>query len=182
MAERVPGGFASIYAVLKAMEETGRIRRGYFVDGLGGAQFAAPGAVDRLRSSAPPSRVPETLVLSACDPANPYGAALPWPDRERDEGTTRHRAARKAGAVVVLVDGALVLYVERGGRVVLTFAEEPERLQGAVDALVLAVRDGAVGRLSVERVDGREVFDTGLAELLTKAGFSVSPRGLRLRA
>ena len=182
-AERVAGGFAAIYPVLKEMEERTRIRRGYFVEGLGGAQFALPGAVDRMRASAEPARVPETLVLAATDPANPYGAALPWPERPGEERAGhRHRPGRKAGAAVVLVDGRLALNVERGGRVMLTFTDDEAELQSAADALALAVKEGFLGRLAVERADGHEVFDTPLARMLSEAGFSLSPRGLRLRA
>jgi len=169
--------------VLRAMEEAGRIRRGYFVEGLGGAQFAVAGAVDRMRSLAERPQVPETLVLAACDPANPYGAALPWPERGgTDPDRPGHRPGRKAGAAVVLVDGRLVLYLEKGGRTVLTFSDEDAALQPAVDALTLAVRDGFLGRIAVERADGGDVFDTPLAALLAEAGFTLSPRGLRLRS
>jgi ATP-dependent Lhr-like helicase len=198
VAERVPGGFAGVYPVLKAMEDAGRCRRGYFVDGLGGAQFAVPGAVDRLRTlaepprpgpgepegDAPAGRAPQTLVLGAADPANPYGAALAWPERTT-AGTQGerpgHRPGRKAGAVVILVDGELVLYVERGGRTVLSFTESQDRLARAADALALAVRDGALGRLAVEKADGGTVFDSPLARVLTEAGFRPTARGLRLR-
>ena len=213
VAERIPGGFAGVYPVLKAMEEAGRCRRGYFVDGLGGAQFAAPGAVDRLRTladppegsgeprrGAPVERLgpgeprrgapvgspgsgPRTLVLAAADPANPYGAALAWPERAAGAAAERpgHRPGRKAGAVVLLVDGELVLYVERGGRSLLTFTDDPDRLGRAADALALAVRDGALGRVAVERADGEAVFDSPLARALTDAGFQATARGLRLR-
>src|SRR6266516_2182446 len=175
VAERIPGGFAGVYAVLKAMEESGRCRRGYFVDGLGGAQFAVPGAVDRMRALEGPAERdphPQTLVLAAADPANPYGAALAWPDRAVGaDGNLAdrpgHRPGRKAGAVVVLVDGALVLYVERGGRTLLTFDDHPDHLRRAADALALAVRDGALGRMAVERADGETVFDSPLAQALT---------------
>ena len=100
VAERVPGGFAGVYPVLKAMEEAGRCRRGYFVDGLGGAQFAVPGAVDRLRTltEAPPQ--PLTQVLAAGDPANPYGAALPWPERAATaDGRTGERPGHRPGRI-----------------------------------------------------------------------------------
>jgi ATP-dependent helicase Lhr and Lhr-like helicase len=197
VAERIPGGFAGVYPVLKAMEDAGRCRRGYFVDGLGGAQFAVPGAVDRLRALTDPPSSPQTQVLSAADPANPYGAALAWPERTaagpapgHPPGVPRtppagerpgHRPGRKAGAVVILVDGELVLYVERGGRTLLTFTDHPDRLARAADALALAVRDGALGRLAVEKADGGTVFDSPLAQALTEAGFRPTARGLRLR-
>ncbi|MFC5752511.1 ATP-dependent helicase [Actinomadura rugatobispora] len=195
-AERTPGGFAAVYPVLRAFEESGRCRRGYFVEGLGAAQFALPGAVDRLRAlrpsqPAPPADPWETplpggnerraLVLAAADPANPYGAALPWPERD-DEVASGHKPGRKAGALVVLVEGGLALYVERGGRTLLTWDDDPDALQPAVDALALAVREGALGRLTVERADGESINNSPLASALEAAGFHPTPRGLRLRA
>ncbi|TDC71213.1 DEAD/DEAH box helicase [Actinomadura sp. GC306] len=196
-AERTPGGFSAVYPVLRAFEETGRCRRGYFVEGLGAAQFALPGAVDRLRAlrpapAAPPDdisalwetpRRPDgrALVLAAADPANPYGAALPWPERA-DEVASGHKPGRKAGALVVLTEGRLVLYVERGGRSLLTWDDDPGVLQPAVDALALAVREGALGKLTVERADGAAIADSPLAAALESAGFHPTPRGLRLRA
>ncbi|MEU6729566.1 ATP-dependent helicase [Nonomuraea wenchangensis] len=199
-SERLPGGFTPVYQVLRAYEESGRCRRGYFVEGLGGAQFALPGAVDRMRAMAPgiaptAAGVPpldpgpggaglgreggrRAVVLAAADPANPYGAALSWPQRPGDAG---HKPGRKAGALVVLVDGHLVLYVERGGKTLLSFADD-ERLQPAVDALALAVRDGALGKLTVERADGASIGESPLAAALEAAGFHPTPRGLRLRA
>jgi ATP-dependent Lhr-like helicase len=186
MSEHTPGGFAATYKVLSAFEEAGRCRRGYFVAGLGAAQFGSTGAVDRLRSCTTtddtghePSRA---LVLAATDPANPYGAALPWPDRPADTLTSGHRPGRKAGAVVVLLEGALTLYVERGGRTLLTFSTDPGQLQPAVDALALAVRDGALGRLTVERADGESIHSSALSAALEAAGFRATPRGLRMRA
>ncbi len=184
-AERVNGGFAAVYPVLKAAEESGRARRGYFVDGLGAAQFALPGAVDRLRGYARPTdvRAPEpALVLAATDPGNPYGAALPWPQAPAEEGRRGHQPARKAGALVVLVDGVCVLYVERGGRTLLSFTDDPDVLQPAADALALAVRDGALGKLAVERADGVPIVASPLGAALEAAGFRPTPRGLRLRA
>jgi ATP-dependent helicase Lhr and Lhr-like helicase len=184
--ERVSGGFAAVYPVLKAAEESGRARRGYFVDGLGAAQFALPGAVDRLRAEARPadSRDPSpALVLAATDPANPYGAALPWPVAPpSDDGRRGHQAARKAGALVVLVDGDCVIYVERGGRTLLSFSDDDAVLQPAADALALAVRDGALGKLQVERADGAPIVSSPLGDALEAAGFRPTPRGLRLRA
>ncbi|MCI0686183.1 MAG: ATP-dependent helicase [Sporichthyaceae bacterium] len=181
IGERPVGGFAPVYKVLRAYEDAGRARRGYFVEGLGGAQFALPGAVDRLRALAEPrDNGSRALVLAATDPANPYGAALPWPDRP-GEVASGHKPGRKAGAIVVLVDGELVLYVERGGRTLLTWSEELPALQPAVDALALAVRDGALGKLTVERADGAQVLTSPLGRVLETAGFHATPRGLRLR-
>ena len=276
-AEDVTGGFAAVYQVLSRLEDAGRVRRGYFVEGLGGAQFASPGAVDRLRalaaelrdaqdagrqglgdgvpagvdavtgevltadpwalppdgaaglpaaplSASDPWAVPvpggwteqedrarrrrearRTAVLAATDPANPYGAALPWPSRETDDtpdaGTGHvsaetssrtsapsaarrrgHQPGRKAGALVVVVDGRLVLYVERGGRTLLSFSDDPACLPPAADALALAVREGALGTLSVERADGEPALTSPLGSALEAAGFRPTPRGLRLRA
>jgi ATP-dependent Lhr-like helicase len=186
MAEHTPGGFAAAYRVLAAFEDAGRCRRGYFVEGLGAAQFAVAGAVDRLRTFAPGATPAATdagraLILAATDPANPYGAALPWPERA-GEVAAGHKPGRKAGALVVLVDGELVLYVERGGRSLLTWSGVGEdTLQAAVDALALAVRDGALGRLTVQRADGESVLSSPLGRALEAAGFYATPRGLRLR-
>ncbi|MGO9160751.1 MAG: DEAD/DEAH box helicase [Streptosporangiaceae bacterium] len=240
-AERVPGGFGALYPVLRAMEESGQCRRGYFVEGLGAAQFALPGAVDRMRSIA--AELPggdaladpgggasdgrasgrasgggdgtgwngtgrpgygrddgsgrdgsgrdgsgrdekswdgTVLVLAAADPANAYGAALPWPARPEDT-PGGHRPGRKAGALVVLVRGELVLYVERGGKTLLSWTSDPQALDPAAAALAAAVRAGALGRLTVERADGAGVYDSPLARALEEAGFRPTLRGLRLR-
>jgi ATP-dependent helicase Lhr and Lhr-like helicase len=180
MAEHVPGGFAGVYPIFKAFEENGRCRRGYFVEGLGGAQFALPGAVDRMRAMTTrgePGADKACVVMAATDPANPYGAALPWPSH--DGG---HRPGRKAGALVVLVDGDLGLYVERGGKSLLSWTEDPAAMQPAADALALAVREGLLGRLAVERADGEAVVNSPLGSALEAAGFHPTPRGLRLRA
>ncbi|MGA9345384.1 MAG: hypothetical protein WBV37_09825, partial [Nocardioidaceae bacterium] len=155
--------------------------------GLGAAQFGITGAVDRLRAMTTDGAgeaIPaaSALVLAATDPANPFGGALPWPDRADDTATTGHRPGRKAGAIVVLVDGSLALYVERGGRTLLTFTTDPLRVQPAVDALALAVRDGALGKLTVERADGEHILGSPLSAALEAAGFHATPRGLRLRA
>ena len=194
MSERVPGGFAGVYKVLSAFEDSGRCRRGYFVNSLGAAQFGGPGAVDRLRSfsrevgDAPDDDKVRSVALAATDPANPYGAALPWPERVADDATpgTGHRPGRKAGALVVLVDGDLGVYVERGGRTLLTFTDDVEALSPAMAALATAVRQGALGRLTVEKADGETILGTGerssaLRRALEDAGFVATPRGLRLR-
>ena len=182
----MPGGFAATYKVLSGFEETGRARRGYFVAGLGAAQFSTAGAVDRLRSfgTDPGNRAEATAVtLAATDPANPYGAALAWPRRpDADDGARGHRPGRKAGALVVLVDGALAMYVERGGKTLLTFDDDRELIAPAVGSLAAAVRGGALGKLAVERADGAHIHGTPLAEALADAGFHATPRGLRLRA
>jgi ATP-dependent Lhr-like helicase len=262
VAERIPGGFGALYPVLRAMEEAGQCRRGYFVEGLGAAQFALPGAVDRMRAiaaaqeaaaAAPPgesahprwpgqpppaqARVgqgragkargdawpegaawpegsvwaevdtgaatdpgadvaagaaadgteagaaeagPPVTVLAAADPANAFGSALPWPPRP-GEVPGAHRPGRKAGALVVLSGGKLVLYVERGGKTLLSWTSDPEVLVPAAAGLAEAVRGGALGRLTVERADGTGVYDTPLAQALADAGFRPTPRGLRLR-
>jgi ATP-dependent Lhr-like helicase len=181
-AEGVPGGFAAAYRVLSAAEEAGRCRRGYVVAGLGGAQFALPGAVDRLRRYADgagdsPAQQRTALVLAATDPANPYGAALAWPDPAQGG----HRPGRKAGAVVVLTDGRLTLYVERGGRTLLSFTDEDAELQAAAHALAAAVRQGGLGRLTVQKADGEAVTTGAVGDALAAAGFHLTPRGLRLR-
>jgi ATP-dependent helicase Lhr and Lhr-like helicase len=213
-AERVPGGFAAIYPVLRAMEDAGQCRRGYFVEGLGAAQFALPGAVDRMRALAVeadegatpadpwarpgdpaagppvpgffrnenrPGQAPGVTVLAAGDPASPFGAALPWPGRP-GEAPGGHRPGRKAGALVVLAGGELVLYVERGGKTLLSWTSDPAVLGPAAAALAGAARGGALGRLTIERADGSAVQDSPLARALEEAGFRPTPRGLRLRA
>ncbi len=183
-AEGIEGGFAGIYRVLAAAEDAGRVRRGYFVERLGAAQFAAVGAVDRLRAFSRPLDDPvagEALVLAACDPANPYGAALPWPTRTDD--AKGHQPGRKAGALVVLVDGDLVLYVERGGRTLLSWSERPSVLNAAATALAAAVHAGNLGTLRVGKVDGEAVLGSShpLTAALEQAGFRLTPRGLVLR-
>jgi ATP-dependent Lhr-like helicase len=181
VSERVPGGFAAVYKVLSAFEDSGRCRRGYFVAGLGAAQFGTAGSVDRLRTFAelPTDAKPTAVALAATDPANPYGAALPWPE------TTGHRPGRKAGAIVVLVDGVLTLYVERGGRTLLTWTDEPDLLTPAAASLGDAVRRGSLGRLTVEKADGEQLLGAGstpLRQALQAAGFVATPKGLRLRS
>ncbi|MEU1376647.1 ATP-dependent helicase [Streptomyces triculaminicus] len=207
-AEGVEGGFSAAYRVLAAFEESGQARRGYVVEGLGAAQFAMDGAIDRLRAAGtarersggapeapwdvrPPSDRParsRAVVLAAADPANAYGAALPWP--EPPSGAS-HKPGRKAGSLVVLLDGALALYVERGGKTLLAWpqqegdgaasAEDPG-LREAAAALAEAARAGALGTVTVERVNGTAALTSPLGALLESAGFHATPRGLRLRA
>jgi ATP-dependent Lhr-like helicase len=174
-AEGVAGGYGAVYGELKALETIGACRRGYFVEGLGGAQFALPGAVERLRELRDlDDRTP--LVLAAADPAQPYGGVLPWPKR------AAARAARVAGAHVVLLGGEAALYVERGGRSLLPLREpDPDWLRPALSALVEWVRAHRGRRLSVERFDGRPVVEGDVMPLLVEAGFLAGPRRAVLR-
>ncbi|RFA13518.1 ATP-dependent helicase [Subtercola boreus] len=219
MSEHQPGGFALTYRVLSQFEETGRCRRGYFIEGLGASQFATGGTVDRLRAfsadilrdqrgesgdaasassggtgggmlghdprapmaseagrTARASERTRALTLAATDPANPYGAALPWPQGEG------HRPGRKAGALVVLVDGELALYVERGGKTVLAFIENEEALIEAADSLAQTVVSGRVDKLTIEKINGEFSVGTSVGRMLEVSGFSNTPRGLRLRS
>ncbi|MGW8567218.1 Lhr family helicase [Isoptericola sp. NPDC055881] len=233
-AEGVTSRFRDVYRVLTGLEERGAARRGYFVEGLGGSQFALPGAVDQLRTDAADrdraldalvegarggpgaagEAVPGALLLAATDPANPYGAAVAWPRAGRsaavgpaatragadgtaagngDQGdgdgvAAAHRPGRKAGAVVVLVDGELVLFVERGGRTVLSFgrgdAGDAARLAAAGRLLAIETRAGRLGRVTVQRVDGVPALAaardrTPAVAALLESGFGVTPRGLR---
>lgn len=185
MAEQILGGFGLMYKVLARLEEAGRCRRGYFIEHLGAAQFAVPATVDRLRSYSEDTQItkpePVALALAATDPANPYGAALPWPALNEDAGTG-HRPGRKAGALVVLVDGALVLYVERGGKTLLAFSDDDSVLSAAASALVGVVTRGAVDKLIMEKVNGYGILDTPVAAALAAAGAYSTPKGLRIRA
>ncbi|PSS43677.1 ATP-dependent helicase [Arthrobacter woluwensis] len=187
VSEQVPGGFALLYRILSKLEESGRTRRGYFIEKLGAAQFSVPATVDRLRSFSEDGTIlaaedrPHTAVtLAATDPANPYGAALPWPTL--DGAASGHRPGRKAGALVVLVDGRLILYVERGGKTLLGFTEDEALLTEAASSLVTTVRRGAVDRLAMEKVNGRDLLDTPLSAAFLAAGAYSTPRGVRIRA
>ncbi|GAB2790048.1 ATP-dependent helicase [Streptomyces daliensis] len=249
-AEGVEGGFSAAYRVLAVFEESGQARRGYVVEGLGAAQFAMDGAVDRLRAvSTAREREPQlrTAVLAAADPANAYGAALPWPEPPSSGGVgaraagtagAAHKPGRKAGAVVVLVDGELALYMERGGKTLLAWpgtsaeaaadaaaeagvgvgvgaasafagapgpgapagppgtgttatvgraadgapGEATPRLRAAAEALARSAREGALGTVTVERINGSPALTSPFGALLEAAGFLATPRGLRLRA
>ncbi|MDS2173619.1 ATP-dependent helicase [Nesterenkonia sp. CL21] len=213
------GGFAAVYKVLAAAEDAGQVRRGYFIEQLGAAQFTTSATIDSLRATADaledraaseaspgpsgtthgtrsadhpgggprsawehsspnpvdPETAREVLVLAATDPANAYGAALDWPALE----DSRHRPGRKAGAVVVLHRGELLLYMERGGRTLLVFTEEEHLLEAAAQALVERLRQARTGRVAVERVNGQPVLGTRLGDALRRAGFHSSPSGLR---
>ncbi len=172
LAEGVPGGFSSLYGELTNLEMLGTARRGYFVEGLGGAQFALAGAVERLRGL--PRRENEYLLLAATDPAQPYGAALSWP--KRAEG---RRPARTPGAYVLLRDGNPVVYVERGGKGIVRLIElEGEDLVEAISKLAEAAHDKVIPKLAIERVDGESVIGSGLEEQIVAAGFSRQPRRL----
>jgi ATP-dependent Lhr-like helicase len=176
--EGIAGGYGAVYSDLRALETLGICRRGYFVEGLGGAQFAVAGAVERLRELRPrEGDEPEPLILAAADPAQPYGAALSWP--KRADG----RAARVAGAHVVLLGGEAALFVERGGRSLVALKEpEEDWLRVALAALVEYVRNGRAGkRLAVERFDGDPVGETEIMPLLLEAGFVAGPRRAVLR-
>jgi ATP-dependent Lhr-like helicase len=176
LAEGVPGGFSTLYAELGNLELLGTARRGYFVEGLGGAQFALAGAVERLRS------LPETdgsfQVLAATDPANPYGAALPWP-----KPPSGRRPARAPGAHVLLRGGEPLVYVERGGRSILRLRELADaELATAMQALADAVSAGRLPKLGIEKLDGEAVIGSGHEEALLSAGFSRGPRKLTASA
>ena len=179
LAEGVPGGFAGLYGELSNLETLGTARRGYFVEGLGGAQFALPAAIERLRSM----RADEAAgaqVLAATDPANPFGATLPWPKRDAE---SNRRPARVAGAYVVTLDAEPSLYVERGGKGLLPLREvEADWLRAALEALAEAVRRGRVPRLGIERFDGEPVVGSETGALLIELGFRQTPRRLTLSA
>ncbi|HEY6836204.1 MAG TPA: DEAD/DEAH box helicase [Gaiellaceae bacterium] len=176
-AEGIPGGYGAVYGELRSLETLGLCRRGYFVEGLGGAQFALGGAVERLRElRRREGEELEPLVLAAADPAQPYGAALPWPKR------AGARAARVAGARVVLLGGEPALFVERGGRSLVPLRDpEEEWLRAALTALVEDFRRSGQKRLAVERFDGEPVGETAVMPLLLDAGFVAGPRRATLR-
>ncbi|WP_229055096.1 ATP-dependent helicase [Aeromicrobium sp. Leaf350] len=183
MAEQVPGGFADVYRVLRESEDRGAVLRGMFVEGLGAAQFAATSTIDVLRSHVRESDDESggpAYALASTDPAQPFGAALAWPETLAAADST-HRPSRRAGSLVLLHDGALVAYVERGARRILTFTDDPAHLTAAAAALADLGRTGRVGRLRVETVDDRTVGGTALGEAMSAAGFKAHPKGLQLR-
>jgi ATP-dependent Lhr-like helicase len=175
LAEAAPGGFAGIYPVLQELEARGQIRRGYFVAGLGAAQFALPGAVDRLRSGREPhDTADDVLVLAATDPAQPYGATLAWP-------STEGRPSRTAGAFVVISGGVPLVFLERGGRSLTTFSHAANDPRWA-DALARLVKDGRLRSLQLARIDASPAAEHDLSSILRDAGFVDGYRGLVFRA
>lgn len=179
--EPMQGGFSAVYKVLRAMEDSGKIRRGYFVDGLGGAQFASPGAVDRLRAVKDDEHDRDVVVLGATDPANPFGWLLPWPYRDPDNKTGPRRVP---GASVVLVDGQLALFVDKGGKRMVSFpaADDPEVAAMAARALAVVAKRQRGKLLRIETIDGEPARTSDLAETLRDAAFTSDPRGLVLEA
>ena len=173
LGEGAEGGFAGVYPVLKALEERGEARRGYFVAGLGAAQFALPGAVDRLRADRAPEPDAAPVVLAATDPAQPYGAALSWPP-------SPGRPARTAGAHVVLADGVPLVVLERGGRSLATF-EGAESTDAWIEAVISLVKDGRLRKLEIAKVDGVPVRETPWAARLEAAGFTSAYKGMLYR-
>ena len=200
-AEDTPGGFSAIYKVLSTAEEKGVARRGYFIEELGAAQFSTATTVDRLRegttaeeNTGGSTTVTRMLVLlAATDPANPYGSTLPWPAPsalgQREEELSKHKPGRKAGAVVVLIDGRLGLYLERGGRTVLLFSDDPEDAAAAAPLVGELVRRGAAEKIMIEKVNGIEILQSldgehpvmAFRQGLLDAGFYTTPKGLRMR-
>ena len=187
VSEDVLGGFALAYKVLSGFEESGKAMRGYVIDGLGAAQFSTPAVIDRLRglSDSPditgwPSgtTTPDTVVLAACDPANPYGAALPWPQQG---------PSRAAGALVILIDGLCAAHLTRGGKTLTTFFDQlPEGIDHAqaleyvYRALMALISTGRLSPLVIEKANGASIFDSTIANQLRTLGAGISPRGIRL--
>jgi ATP-dependent Lhr-like helicase len=190
-AEAVPGGFAAIYDVLRAMEDAGRIRRGYFVSGVGAAQFALPPALDLLRSFRDRPEQAEAVMLAATDPANPYGTLLKWPELEQIAATTSETTmrgpTRSVGAQVILVDGQLAGYLGRGRQLFVYLPDaEPDRGRVARAlserlALLARVGEGREGGLLIREIDGRPAAEHALAPFLAEAGFAPSAMGFQMR-
>jgi ATP-dependent Lhr-like helicase len=186
-AEGITGGFSAVYDVLKAMEDAGRIRRGYFVAGVGATQFALPAALELMRSLRDPPEVAETVVLGATDPANPFGTMLKWPAAGAADGTGGRGPTRTVGSLVVLVNGTLAAYISRGGRQVLVYLAEDEPVRSTV-ARALAARlatlargeDGRGGLLIAE-INGVAAHEHPFAPFLVEAGFNPSAMGFQMR-
>jgi ATP-dependent Lhr-like helicase len=186
-AEGIEGGFSAVYDVLKAMEDAGRIRRGYFVGGVGAMQFALPAALELMRSFKTPGDHPDAVVLSATDPANPYGTMLKWPAMNAGEPGVTRGPTRTVGAIVILVDGAIAGYVARGGRQLLAYLpeDEPARtmVSRALAARIAAIARGEDGRggLLIAEINGVTTADHPLAPFLIDAGFYPSAMGFQMR-
>jgi ATP-dependent Lhr-like helicase len=178
-AEDIAGGFSAVYSVLGAMEAAGKIRRGYFVAGLGGAQFALAGADERLRALREPGDLPELCVLASTDPANAYGAALPWPERP---GT---RLARAAHTRVVLIDGVLAAYLAKDAKAVWTFLPDAEPERGQMLVALARALAGLLGggrrTLLIGQIDGVDAQVSPLTATLERAGFAITTQGLFIR-
>jgi ATP-dependent Lhr-like helicase len=179
LAEGIRGGFSLLYDSFAQLETLGTARRGYFIEGLGGAQFALGGAVERLRGQGDPEDDTTPLVLAATDPAQPFGGVLPWPKRDAEQRSPQ----RVAGAYVVIAGGDPVLYLERAGKglVTLVDADDP-RLESAFGALADEVRAGRIKRIGIERVDGEPVHGSPFHDRLVDHGFRQGPRRLTLSA
>jgi ATP-dependent Lhr-like helicase len=187
-SEAVTGGFTAVYQVLRAMEEAGRIRRGYFVAGLGGAQFAMPAALDMLRSMRELPDEPSTVVLAATDPANPYGTIIPWPSPSDDSTTKGRGPVRTVGAIVIIVDGAAAAYLKRGERELLLFTPsvEPDRtrVSRAVAKMLIQLagaRDDARRGMLVAEINGEPASTHPIADVFSQEGFVTTAMGLQAR-
>jgi ATP-dependent Lhr-like helicase len=179
-SENITGGFSAVYPVLKAMEDAGRIRRGYFVAGLGATQFATGGALEMLRSFRDEPDEPETVMIAVTDPANPYGAIVKWPE-------SRVPLTRSVGASVVLVNGALAAYVARGEKQIALFLpeDEPARsvfARAVAKALASLVLSGARRALLITEIDDAPVAKSVVAPMLTEAGFTAGSMGYQMRS
>ena len=186
-AEGIFGGFSAVYDVLKALEDAGRVRRGYFVSGVGATQFALPAALELMRALKEPPDEAETVVLAATDPANPYGTMLKWPGTADDDGASGRGPTRTVGALVVLVNGALAAYISRGARQLLVFLPEDEPARSSV-ARPLAARLASMARLEdgrggllIAEINGIPASDHPFAPYLAEAGFSPSAMGYQMR-
>ena len=187
-AEAVAGGFTAVYQVLRAMEEAGRIRRGYFVAGLGGAQFAMPAALDLLRAMREPPDEPNTVVLAATDPANPYGTVLKWPVADAAQAQSGRGPVRGVGAVTILVDGNAAAYLRRGERELLLFTPETEpdrsRVARQVAGMLLglaASRDEARRGMLIVEINGEPAATVALAGAFLEEGFIATAMGLQAK-
>jgi ATP-dependent helicase Lhr and Lhr-like helicase len=184
-AEGIAGGFSAVYDVLKALEDAGRLRRGYFAAGVGATQFALPAALDLLRALKDAPEEPEVVVLSATDPANPYGTILRWPESGALEA--KRGPTRTVGSVVVLINGALAAYISRGARQILAYLPDDEPARSttgrALAARLAQLARGEDGRLAflIAEINGLPASEHPLARYLIEAGFSPSAMGLQIR-